>query len=283
MTTRPLQAIASPNLKIKPIRGERGIITLLPLASLVIDERYQREIGRWGTANIVRIANEFAWNKFAPIIVTPVGNRYAIIDGQHRATAALSRGDIDVLPAYVVRMTTEEAAAAFAAINGAVTRITPLQLYIARVAANDPAAMILQRVLDEAGVRVLKFKFPDQDYEVGDTLAIGTLEACLKKYGREILKTALLAITKSFDGNPGCLTKGSIATLCAILADRPEWQHLREPLWEAMDEAGLIDIEDRARALARAGGKSVPVALRELLEATIVGGLARQRQPEAAE
>ncbi|MEQ1711853.1 MAG: DUF6551 family protein, partial [Hyphomicrobium sp.] len=121
--------------------GERAELCLLPLDRLVIDERYQRPVTEKGRANISRILARFDWRKFAPIVVVSVGGGYyAIIDGQHRATAALMHPDIDMVPCMVVQATLAEAAETFAAINGQVTGVTVGQVFRARLASGDPAA-----------------------------------------------------------------------------------------------------------------------------------------------
>jgi hypothetical protein len=274
-TVRKLQPISNAQMPaMRPLKGERAELCLLPLDRLVVDDRYQRQIGKDGRANALRIAAAFDWRKFTPVIVTPQPDgRFAIIDGQHRATAALTRGDVQMVPCMVVQVTPEEAAEVFAAINGQVTRMTALQIYAARLAAKEGSALLLERVLAEAGVRVLRYKFPGAEYEVGDTLAIGTLEGCLRKYGRDVLKAALLAVTRSFDGNPGCLTSGIIRAMCEIMAENPGWRGLGETLWEAMDEAGLADVEAAAATFAKRDGKPRSVVVRELIEAAIRMGL----------
>jgi ParB-like nuclease domain len=64
----------------------------IEIKDLVIDPSYQRHIGKRGAANIRQIAENFDWSKFAPVIIAPIeGAQYAVVDGQHRTTAALLR------------------------------------------------------------------------------------------------------------------------------------------------------------------------------------------------
>ena len=120
--------------------GPAPVLQWLPIDQLGIDPAYQRDILRRGHDNIGRIARRFDWRKFGTVIVAPIaGGRYAIVDGQHRTTAAAVRG-IESVPCQIIMADPGEQAAAFAAINGAVTGMTPLQLHAARVAAGDPDA-----------------------------------------------------------------------------------------------------------------------------------------------
>ncbi|MFN3868998.1 MAG: ParB N-terminal domain-containing protein, partial [Hyphomicrobiaceae bacterium] len=93
------------------VLGERAELCMLPLDRLVVDESYQRPITGKGRLNINRIVAKFDWRKFAPLVVTEVdGGRYAIIDGQHRATAALMHPDVHLVPCMVVKASVAEAA-----------------------------------------------------------------------------------------------------------------------------------------------------------------------------
>jgi hypothetical protein len=89
---------------------------------LVVDTEYQREIGRKGATNVMQIAEHFDWSKFAPVVVAPVeGGRFAIVDGQHRTTAAMLR-EIKEVPCQVVQADRAKQAAAYAAVNGNITK-----------------------------------------------------------------------------------------------------------------------------------------------------------------
>ena len=249
MALRPLRALIVKNAPLPPTAlGERAELCLLPLDRLVVDDRYQRNITENGRRNILRILGGFDWRKFMPVVCMPIENGlYAIIDGQHRATAALMHPAIDMVPCMVIKVSVEEAASVFAAINGQVTAITAQQIFYARVVAGEATANALQEVLDIAEVKVLKNKVPGQPYRPGETLAIGTLEKCLRDYGRDTLITALQAITQSGDGNAGCLVAPFIAAMCSLLHEVGYWRESGSKLFAAMDELDLLDFiaEDR--------------------------------------
>jgi hypothetical protein len=120
--------------------GPAPFLDWIAVERLVVDTEYQREIGRKGATNVVQIAEHFDWSKFAPVIVAPVeGGKFAIVDGQHRTTAAMLR-DIKEVPCQLVQADRAMQAAAYAAVNGNVTKKTPQQIYPARLAANEPTA-----------------------------------------------------------------------------------------------------------------------------------------------
>lgn len=65
----------------------------IEIGELVVDDSYQRNIGKKGSENVRHTTENFDWSKFASVNVAPVeGGKYAIVDGQHRTTAAMLCG-----------------------------------------------------------------------------------------------------------------------------------------------------------------------------------------------
>src|SRR6185503_19283784 len=100
--------------------GPAPMLQWLNIDQLVVDPSYQRPIIGKGRRNVDRIARAFSWSCFAPVVVSPVeGGKFAIIDGQHRTTAAALVG-FDSVPCQIVIAALEQQAAAFKAINGTI-------------------------------------------------------------------------------------------------------------------------------------------------------------------
>ena len=95
---------------------------------------------------------------FAPVIVAPVeGGQFAIVDGQHRTTAAMLRGQKTV-PCQVVQTDRARQAAAYAAVNGNITKTTAQQLYLAKLELRTPLHSRFQgRVLQPGSKSFAKF------------------------------------------------------------------------------------------------------------------------------
>jgi hypothetical protein len=109
----------------------------LKITDLVVDPTYQRPIVGTGRRNVTRIARVFSWSCFAPVVVSPVeGGLSAIIDGQHRTTAAALVG-LETVPCQIVIAGREEQAAAFKAINGVTTPISRMALHAAALVAGS--------------------------------------------------------------------------------------------------------------------------------------------------
>lgn len=89
--TRPIDTAGFQPPAVTPDMGAAPMLQWVPIADLVVDDRYQRRIAGAGRSNVRRIAEGFCWSKFAPVIVAPVaGGKFAIIDGQHILADRLS-------------------------------------------------------------------------------------------------------------------------------------------------------------------------------------------------
>jgi hypothetical protein len=118
--------------------GAAPMLQGLKITDLVVDPAYQRPIIGKGRQNVDRIAREFSWSCFAPVVVSPVeGGKFAIIDGQHRTTSAAIVG-YETVPCQIVIAAKEEQAAAFKAINGTTTPISIMALHAAALVACEP-------------------------------------------------------------------------------------------------------------------------------------------------
>ena len=217
----------------------------IEIEKLVVDPQYQREIGRRGRANVQTIANTFDWCKFAPVIVAPIeGGRYAVVDGQHRTTAAALL-KIESVPCQIIIADRAKQAQAFAALNGAVTKTTAQQLFHAKVAAADKNALEIMEVCRIAQVTIVQKHKPNSE-KAGETQAVGAIGRCLIRYGRDTLITALQCITQTEGGNPGWLRATVIEALCIVLTKRHDWRESGSNLLQVMDKFDFASAWDKA-------------------------------------
>lgn len=193
--------------------GRPPKLDFLSLAKLRVDDTYQRRIERNGIATIVRICNEFDWRRFAPLIVARVPGPeeiYAIIDGQHRATAALLRG-FDRVPCCIVEASALEQPAIFAAVNGNVTPVTIFQLFKAARVAKAGWAVAIDQVCAEVGIVPLVYPKSRKKLEPFETMAIGTLRQAIIRFGETDVTAALnLARKNPNAAEPGFWSSGAI-------------------------------------------------------------------------
>jgi uncharacterized protein DUF6551 len=230
----------TPKTEFRP--GPAPQLLWIEIKDLVIDPSYQRDIGKRGAANIRQIAENFDWSKFAPVIVAPIeGGQYAVVDGQHRTTAALLRC-LEKVPCQVVQADRTQQAAAFAAVNGSITKTTAQQLYYARLTAGHPECAALQEVLAAAGVEIVKTNLVLSKMRVGQTHSVGALLRCLREYGSATLITSLQCITQTADGNAGFLRASIIEGICEVLHKNRRWCEAGDALLRAMDELSFPDM-----------------------------------------
>lgn len=230
--------------------GTPPMLQWLEISALRIDPRYQRPITPAGRRNVGAIAAGFCWSKFSPVIAAPIpGGLFSVIDGQHRCTAAALIG-IKTVPAMVMLVDAGAQAAAFKAINGNVTKVSPLALHRAAVMEGDPEAVALTETCAAAGVRVVPYNTPLERLQTGETLALAVLKRAMTDPGPEGLITVLTCITAT-DDRPGVVSGPIVKALLQVIADRPAWGKARAALVAAVQEIDLIDERDRAMDRAR--------------------------------
>jgi hypothetical protein len=218
---QPLQQLSfdAPPRLVSTI-GDKGEMAFIPLEYLFVDPAYQRAILKTGKANIRRMVEEFSWERFGACVVARRGkDRYAIIDGQHRATAALNRG-LEAVPCLILKGARDAEARAFNAINANVTRVQPLQIFRAAVAGGDTDAVALVAACAEAGVTIAPHSTTEY-FKAGETMALAAMRKCLQREGRETLITALIVLRAA--DPQAALHAVAVAALCALAAKHPEW------------------------------------------------------------
>lgn len=274
-----MRAISTTGLR-RPAKSPAGATPMLQwvaIQDLVVNPSYQRAISPKSRRNIVRIAENFRWSFFAPVVVAPVeGGRFAIIDGQHRTTAAALCGFASV-PCQVVVAEEREQAAAFKAINSNTTPVSPVALFAAALAAGEAWAVELHHVCACADVELLRVRPKGGRLRPGQTLAVSALRSCLRHYGRDTLITALQCITQTTNNTPALLTRVTIEAICKALSKVPEWRDSGLTLLSAFDGIDLARLHGAVRA--EASGRAVSEALSE----AIIAALCTELLPLAAE
>lgn len=250
--------------------GAAPMLQWINIVDLVVDPTYQRPIVGKGRRTVDRIARAFSWSCFSPVVVSPVeGGKFAIIDGQHRTTAAALVG-LDSVPCQVVVVPREAQAAAFKAINGVTTPISRMALHAAALVASEPLAVRLAEACACADVQILKYPVPIGLQSPGQTMAVGAIARCLKRYGRETLITAMQCVTQTLNNVPGNLSARTIKALCDVLDGNRQWRDIGTPLFEAFDAIDLAKIEDESalEAVANKVGRVAAMAERIRTELT---------------
>jgi len=260
-----------------PDPGPAPMLQWVKIADLVVDETYQRALRDQGRRNVQRIAEQFRWSCFAPVIIAPVeGGKFAIVDGQHRTTAAALIG-VELVPCQVVIADRETQAKAFVAINGAVTKISRMALHAAAVAAGEPEAMLLAQACEIAEVELLRYPVPKDQQKAGQTMSVQAAAACFAQYGRDTFISAMQCITQTDNNAPGVISSAVIRALCSVMDKRKDWRDAGEALFAAFEQIDVADCEEAARVMAAARkGATSTVILAEMIELRL-GELMREK------
>lgn len=250
----PYRAIAiaqmRPPAAVEP--GPAPMLEWLSIDVLVIDDRYQRELlpGNWKA--IRKIAERFRWSHFSPVFVAPVeGGRYAIIDGQHRTHAAALCG-FDQVPCQIVPMSLGDQAAAFAAVNGLVTKVTPLHVFRAALTANEGWAVRARDVAERGGCRLMTRNATTAEKKPGQIFAVKTFCRLIDLHGAGPVGIAidLMRRTEGFSDQPELWDSTILRAMVSALVDRPAFMAMEDAV-VALGKLDIWDVVERADAQRR--------------------------------
>lgn len=252
------------------VKGERPRLEWLPVSALRVDPRYQREILGRGARNIRRIIEGFDWRLFTPVICVAVEDGvYAIIDGQHRATAALMHPHVREVPCQIVDGDLADQARAFVAINDQVTRLTSLQIFAAALAAGESGARDVWRCCKAAGVTVPAYPKPRFKLGRGETLAIGAIREAVAKAGAYATGLALAALAAQDEEGGGLVNRDTIKGLVGAIQQIANAARDKTSFLEVMAAIDLRRIEDEAQVMALAEGGTLASRITEMILARL--------------
>lgn len=254
--------------------GSLPSLQWISICDLSVDPTYHQPISEKGRRKVDRIARSFSWSRFATVIVAPIGGgKFAIIDGQYRTTAAAVAG-FDKVPCQIVRAVEEERVVAFKTINRAPNTSSRMTVHSTECSLNEPHAIQLAQFCARADVEVLRYPVPVGRQRAGQTMAVGALTQCLKRYGEETLITALQCVTQTTNNRPGVLSARIIKALCTALGNDRSLRDAGLPLLEAFDTIDLLALSNKATV----DGKSRSVSPIQLLIDRIRSELGRRLQ-----
>ncbi|MDB5733192.1 MAG: hypothetical protein JWQ03_3087 [Variovorax sp.] len=203
--------------------GSMPTIEWLHVNRLSVDAAYQRSTDNDASRRLITsIAAKFDWRLCAPLVVSrrPDGS-LAIIDGQHRWTAASRRGDIPQLPCCVFSYEgPEEEARMFIASNRARKPMNRLDDFHAALAAADDDALEINRLVTEAGLKVAR-NTASAAWGPGEIAFTAAIATAIRKHGPVLVTSALTMIAEAFPddrlGHGGSIFSG----LMKVLASPP--------------------------------------------------------------
>lgn len=232
--------------RLTPVDQAAPVLDWIPINRLAIDDRYQRPLTRAGWQTIRRIAEDFRWSRFSPVLVAPLsGGLWAVIDGQHRTHAAAICGQ-EKVPRMSVHMDTAEQAQAFAGVNGTVTRITVHHVYKAALAAGETWAERAHLAVDAAGCTLMTYNKTTAEKRCGEVFCIGLIRQ-LVMAGHGAAVTTVLRSLRRIDGDrrPPLYSDYILRPLMTAVAADPAF--LRVDLAAMLDRHDPFLVLDRVR------------------------------------
>ncbi len=238
------------NAKADP--GPAPILQWVKIEDLVVDDDYQRELKLSNWKAIRKIAAQFKWSRFSPVFVAPVeGGKFAIIDGQHRTHAAAMCGFKEV-PCQIVQMSKEEQAAAFAAVNGLVTKVTLWNIYKAALAASEAWATECAKVCEEAGCRLMVVNRAASDKKAGEIFAVALIKQHVNAGRSEMVGRALTALRKSkFGEDAEAYSNEILRPVLDAVVQRPWLSAAHYDLQKFFDEFDIWSAIDQSTELTK--------------------------------
>ncbi len=249
ITGEPLPALAAPEAKapveerplnIKPPIGLPPSPQFLAIASLKVDDTYQRSIEGGASQKLInKIAENWDWRLCLPLLVSRRGGELFVIDGQHRLEGAKLRHDIPHLPVVVFDFDDEKAEAElFVQANRSRRSMSKLDEFYAALVAGDKRAIEVNEVVTAAGLAV--GRVPAWQYwKPGEVVFISSIQRLLKSAGRPTVQSALNMIGRAFEGSVlisgGAIFEGLVAFMQARAADAA-------PIDEALMEVVLSEV-----------------------------------------
>lgn len=210
MTLRRVEALVVRGIEILDAAGTIPKLTDADPADLWVDESYQRSLSGKSIGLIRGMVERWDWRAFKPPTVVRDHGKLHVIDGQHTAIAAATRG-LTLLPVMIVDAPeVADRARAFVGINSDRISVGSLTLHHAQALAGDEDEQTLDLVCKRAGAVVLRSAKPGGQYAVGDVVAIQAvrhlvqrrhaggarrvLEVCVKAKLAPLDRTSILAV-----------------------------------------------------------------------------------------
>ena len=268
---RPIDLTGYVGIEARPAAesGPAPQLQWIAITDLVVDPAYQRDITKQGRRNVRAIAAAFAWRYFSPVVVAPVpGGRFAIVDGQHRTTAAALCGHESV-PCQIIQAGPGEQAQAFMAVNGAVTRVNSLAMHKAALAAGDKVACEIERLASAAGVSILRYPVAELRQKPGQTMAIGALRDLAADVGADAVILGLRGVMETGNAVVGGLTAPIVKAMGQLACLWLQSGHTADDFIAAIGKIVLIREADKAVRNDRQAGEAVHTALLRRLTAKV--------------
>lgn len=227
-----------------------GALRMVKKGDLQVDHTYQRNANEM---KLIAIAKDWSWIACGAIVVADREGVLFVVDGQHRVLAARKRSDIAELPCLVFK--THEAkqeAKGFLAAQTQRKPVTSVEKFRALVVVEDPAALVVQELLDQTG------KTPGNGMSPGSVKCVGILLRWANDDAATLCAVWPLIVAVSAN-EP--LHQRIVEGLMYIAKRMPSGSSLMDKEWQKrvlkVGATGLLDGAAKAGAYYATGGAKV--------------------------
>lgn len=249
----PLKPVTMRGVVIGAVAGMKPTMEWAAPSDLYVEEDYQRALSERSITLIRRVAANWKWAHVKPAICANVGGKLMVIDGQHTAIAAATRGDVPLIPVMIVEAgETRDRASAFLGQNRDRLALTSLHMHHAAAAAGDEIAVAVEAAAKRAGVSLLRYQNGNKtNFKVGETGAIGIISLLVKQRGVTAVAKVLKVLV---DAKRAPLAAVEIAAVAIILADKARTVDAFD-LATVIRSRSVAEWTVQAAAVAARGGK----------------------------
>lgn len=209
------------NVARGPISGNPPSLEWLAVGQLQIDPAYQRACdGPKSRALIARMIKRWEWPLCQPLVVTRrLDSSLFVIDGQHRWNGAKARGDIPHLPCVVIpAIALEDEAKTFVNLNTARQKLNQVEIFNGMLAASDPDALALVKLLEETGWRLARHA-NSVAFNPGELACAPMLAKHIRVLGEAPVRNALTALREAYPDTPVTTPARLLQALMLIFQD----------------------------------------------------------------
>jgi ParB-like nuclease domain len=216
-----------------PVKNEPGELLRIDKSRLHIDRSYQRKL--WPN-RITRIAANWSWVSCGALIVSHRGDgHYFIIDGQHRWEAAKLVKYITDLPCLCFELDrVHDEAIGFLAANTERKYPSLAEQFKALMIAQDPVALIAQRLAESCGRRI-------SAPAGADTISCVAEFFRLIQFNPEATERAFPVVARVCNGH--AMTARLLRGLVILERRMPAGSSLNDARWrQRLDSVGYTDL-----------------------------------------
>ena len=229
-----------------------SIIESVPLADIVIDMRYQRNLS---PKKVSLIAKNFDAAIAGVLVLSlrPDGNMY-IIDGQHRLEAMRKLGIKEARCMIVTGLTIEQESDKFIWANTARKSPEALNIFRARIIKGDPVALEIKETVEKCGLTIrLNGRGAGGKRTPGQLWAVAALEEIHRKGGADLLEYILRLLMEAWPGDWDILDQ---KVLLGVMTFHLKYQgrYRRDDFIEKMKIVSLRSLRQRAQYHSENGG-----------------------------